>query len=45
MNQNEQYIGKDVINKAIEKVKKQTTKEGGKGDEKKRTTRSKNATV
>jgi len=45
--QNEKYIGKEVKEKAIEKVNEESTKEGGKGNEKKRTTRTrnKNATV
>ena len=45
--QNEKYIGKDVKNKAIEKIDNENTKEGGKGNEKKKTTRTrnKNATV
>lgn len=45
--QNEQYIGKEVKEKAIEKVDKESTKEGGKGNEKKKSTRTrrKNATV
>lgn len=45
--QNEPYIGKEVKNKAIEKVNEESTKEGGKGNEKKKSTRTrrKNATV
>ena len=45
--QNEKYIGKEVKNKAIEKLNEENTKEGGKGNEKKKSTRSrnKNATV
>lgn len=45
--QNEKYIGKEVKNKAIDKLKEENTKEGGKGNEKKKSTRSrnKNATV
>ena len=37
--ENEQYIGTDVKNKAIEKVDAKNTKEGGKADGKKKTTR------
>ena len=37
--ENEQYIGKDVKDKAIEKVDAKNTKEGGKADGKKKTTR------
>ena len=45
--QNEKYIGKDVKTKAIEKIENENTKEGGKGNEKKKSTRArnKNATV
>lgn len=45
--QNEKYIGKDVKDKAIEKLNAENTKEGGKKNEKKKSTRSrnKNATV
>lgn len=45
--QNEKYIGKAVKNKAIEKIDNENTKEGGKGNEKKKSTRTrnKNATV
>ena len=38
--QNEKYIGKEVKNKAIDKLKEEKTKEGGKGNEKKKSTRS-----
>lgn len=40
--QNEKYIGKDVKNKAIEKVDEESTKEGGKSNEKKKSTRTRN---
>lgn len=44
--ENEQYIGKEVKDKAIEKVNKENTKEGGNTDGKKKTTRGrKKATV
>ena len=45
--QNEKYIGKEVKTKAIEKIDAEKTKEGGKGNEKKKSTRTrnKNATV
>ena len=45
--QNERNIGKEVKDKAIEKIDKENTKEGGKGNEKKKSTRTrnKNATV
>ncbi len=36
---NEQYLGQEVKNKAIEKIDKESTKEGGKADGKKKTTR------
>lgn len=37
--ENEQYIGKDLKDKAIEKVEEENTKEGGKADGKKKATR------
>ena len=37
--ENEQYIGKDVKDKAIDKVEQENTKEGGRTDGKKKTTR------
>lgn len=40
--QNEKYIGKDVKDKAIEKLNAENTKEGGKKNEKKKSTRSRN---
>ena len=45
--QNEKNIGKAVKDKAIEKIDEENTKEGGKGNEKKKTTRTrnKNATI
>lgn len=45
--QNERNIGKEVKEKAIEKIEKESTKEGGKGNEEKRTTRarSKKSTI
>lgn len=36
---NEQYLGQEVKDKAIEKIEKENTKEGGKTDGKKKTTR------
>lgn len=42
INQNEKYIGKEVKKVAIEKINKEITKEGGKGNEKKKSTRSRN---
>ena len=38
--QNEKYIGKEVKDKALEKLNKENTKEGGKANEKKKSTRS-----
>lgn len=38
--ENEEYIGKEVKDKAIEKIEKENTKEGGKNDGKKKTTRA-----
>lgn len=38
--QNEKYIGKEVTDKAIEELNKENTKEGGKANEKKRSTRT-----
>ena len=37
--ENEQYIGKDLKDKAIEKIDENNTKEGGRSDGKKKTTR------
>ena len=46
LEENEQYIGKELKDKAIEKVNEENTKEGGKTDGKKKTTRGrKKATV
>lgn len=39
---NEKHIGKEVKNAAIEKIDKENTKEGGKGNEKKKSTRTRN---
>lgn len=38
--QNEKYIGKEVKDKALEKLNEENTKEGGKANEKKKSTRS-----
>jgi len=39
---NEKHIGKEVKDAAIEKIDKENTKEGGKGNEKKKSTRTRN---
>ena len=43
--ENEQYIGKEVKDKAIEKIDEENTKEGGKADGKKKTTRGRKKTT
>ena len=44
--ENERYVGKEIADKAIEKVDEDSTNEGGKADGKKKTTRGrKKATV
>lgn len=43
--ENEPYIGKELKDKAIEKVEEENTKEGGKADGKKKTTRGRKKTT
>jgi len=44
--ENEKYIGKEITEKTIEKIRKKSTKEGGKEDEQKaKRTRKTNASA
>ena len=43
--ENERYVGKEIADKAIEKVDEDSTNEGGKADGKKKTTRGRKKTT